>query len=539
MKSKRNLILIILFVCLVTIVMTTTLFACSKNISVTLDYGYGSRRETIQVQSGTALAQPKAPQRDGYIFREWQLDEKKFDFSNSKIDNSITIVAVWDKAVTLKLVVDSKYTHKMSVKQGVLLSDVDLSMISQNGLEKSAYYTLDENAQPQNFATSNAIDKDITLIVDWASTGLEYSNNVVTGCKNYTPKTITVPYFHNNTRIDTIGKGAFKGSCASEILLPQSIVKIDASAFENCVFPSIQLPSGLQTIGASAFKNANKLEEIFIPQSVKEIGDWCFITTFADGDIENIPVSALTKVEFEKGSLINTIPTQCFEYKTKLQTIILPDNTHYIHPNAFNGCTSLSSVYAPTTAVNKATGRVVLPRAATSIGALAFKGCKAIKEAFLPDVQSCGGYIFADCDSKIVIYANVDRPNTNPQEQPTGFVAEWNLSSWADLASRQIRTVYKPYQVQLDLNGGKFVAPLTEQGYYWLGTSYDGYDNERLSERYIPQKDGSVFDGYVCVVDNVEWTVTDPNATIMDTKQLDIARANGVVLTLVAKYRPQ
>ena len=53
------------------------------------------------VEEGKTATKPTNPTREGYKFKEWQLDGKTYDFSN-KITKSITLKAVWEEDTTGK-----------------------------------------------------------------------------------------------------------------------------------------------------------------------------------------------------------------------------------------------------------------------------------------------------------------------------------------------------------------------------------------------------------------------------------------------------
>lgn len=63
----------------------------------------------------------------------------------------------------------------------------------------------------------------------------------------------------------------------TEVIIPDSVRKINQGAFKNCAeLSEIDLPSGLEIIGYEAFSNCTKLENIKIPKNVQTIGDFAF-----------------------------------------------------------------------------------------------------------------------------------------------------------------------------------------------------------------------------------------------------------------------
>lgn len=94
---------------------------------------------------------------------------------------------------------------------------------------------------------------------------------------------------YENNEDGTITILSLKNKNQLRIVIPDNVVLIAASAFENSEVMSVKLPEGLLKIGDCAFKNCKNLCEINLPDSLQIIGDYAF-----DGDdlLEiNIPKS--------------------------------------------------------------------------------------------------------------------------------------------------------------------------------------------------------------------------------------------------------
>ncbi|MDE5769384.1 MAG: leucine-rich repeat protein [Oscillospiraceae bacterium] len=73
-----------------------------------------------------------------------------------------------------------------------------------------------------------------------------------------------------------------------EIILPDSVQKIDAFAFAHCAtMTNIQIPDSVKEIGEYAFYNCVNLENITLPESVESLGEWAF---FNCKSLENLTV---------------------------------------------------------------------------------------------------------------------------------------------------------------------------------------------------------------------------------------------------------
>lgn len=83
--------------------------------------------------------------------------------------------------------------------------------------------------------------------------------------------------FESNSTCESIGYRAFDTCPLTEIELPNSILSIGESAFNNCTqLESVILSNNLTTIADFAFSNCVKLESIIIPISVTNMGSYVF-----------------------------------------------------------------------------------------------------------------------------------------------------------------------------------------------------------------------------------------------------------------------
>lgn len=73
--------------------LTTT---TAKTYTVKFDTKGGSSIKEVQVKKNKKVKNPGKPTKKGYIFVEWQLNGKKYDF-DSKVTKDITLVAKWKK----------------------------------------------------------------------------------------------------------------------------------------------------------------------------------------------------------------------------------------------------------------------------------------------------------------------------------------------------------------------------------------------------------------------------------------------------------
>ena len=65
-------------------------------VTVTFDSNGGSKVDSQTIKKGEMITKPSNPTRKGYIFVEWDLNNKVFDFKTNVFDN-ITLLAKWKK----------------------------------------------------------------------------------------------------------------------------------------------------------------------------------------------------------------------------------------------------------------------------------------------------------------------------------------------------------------------------------------------------------------------------------------------------------
>ncbi len=80
--------------------------------TVTFDSDGGSSIESQTIEEGKTVARPSNPTKEGYTFKEWQLDGKTYTFLETVTAN-ITLKAVWEENAPT---IDSSYLSSLAVK---------------------------------------------------------------------------------------------------------------------------------------------------------------------------------------------------------------------------------------------------------------------------------------------------------------------------------------------------------------------------------------------------------------------------------------
>lgn len=205
------------------------------------------------------------------------------------------------------------------------------------------------------------------------------------GDNEYTGEVVipsTVTYKNRNLSVTRVGSRTFNGSKLTTVTIPNSVTRIDHSAFCNgCKIKSLVIEDGEETLDISAawYHNAylvtmfyqSSMETLYIGRNL----------SWSDSPFQSI--SSLKNVTI--GNSVTSIADYAFRGCTGLTNIIIPNSVISIGKYAFSSCSALTDI--------------TIGNSVTSIAEHAFKGCKALTNLTIPgSVTSIGNMAFEDCN---------------------------------------------------------------------------------------------------------------------------------------------
>lgn len=174
-------------------------------------------------------------------------------------------------------------------------------------------------------------------------------------CEN----TVEIPAEIGGKPVTEIAAEAFKYCYADTVLLPDTVKRIGARAFEGCAYlKSVTVPQACVSIGENAFAGCEMLETVTLPDTVQEIGAGAFDGTpylnAQTGDAVILGSGILyayrgTNAAYAVPEQVRIIGAGAFANAETLTKITIPAGVQQIQQGAFSGCTALAEIEAPDT----------------------------------------------------------------------------------------------------------------------------------------------------------------------------------------------
>ena len=125
----------------------------------------GSKIETQTVKKNGKVEKPDDPEKEGYVFVEWQLNSKAYDFSK-KVTKNMTLKAKWLPEIYVTVTFDSNggsNVEAIEVVSGLKLDKDSITNPTREGYTFAGWY-IGEN----KYDFSKKVTSNLTLTANWA-----------------------------------------------------------------------------------------------------------------------------------------------------------------------------------------------------------------------------------------------------------------------------------------------------------------------------------------------------------------------------------
>ena len=419
-KNLKSLTLLLVFALCISV-----LFSCS-NIKFKVEFIVdGEVYKTVSTSDKSEIEIPKNPEKEGFEFDGWYLDEGKWDdpfTANSLLDTPISddmvlkVYAKFDPVTEessdfLFKACDGGYEVIGYTGDSPIVTipstykDQPVLAIARNPRNKDSFAgneKIQEVIIPNtvtkisSYVFENCINLTTVTIPD-SVTEMKYA---FAGCEKISvatlPATLLEYFPKQNLTTVVINSGTSIPAYAfcdcknlTTITIPDSVTSIGNGAFSGCdSLTTIRVPNGITEIPAYAFRDCKNLTTITIPEHVTKIGDGAFSNCI---NLNNITLP----------DNIKEIGDSAFSDCKKFTSITIPNEVSEIGYGAFRGCDNITSVMTPAFAlssISKNRLSTVVITGGEEIPAAAFNGCQTLKEVTLPDsIKSIGSEAFYGC----------------------------------------------------------------------------------------------------------------------------------------------
>lgn len=226
------------------------------------------------------------------------------------------------------------------------------------------------------------------------------TNYYFSGCTNLKKVTILNPLNSGN-----FGQYVFNNcSNLTTVILPNNATKLDDYMFNgNTSLTNINIPTSLTSIGSNAFSGCTKLTSINIPDKVTSIGGSAFYscTNLTSVIISENASYTLGRYAFQSTGVTDACVADIMSHASSVNTYIF-DNCNslenvevdYFWTNMFSNCSNLKTAKS-NRAISSDTGNnvfyndkalesAILADGTTIIGTAVFYGCTSLKTVYLP-----------------------------------------------------------------------------------------------------------------------------------------------------------
>ncbi len=135
----------------------------AKTYTVSFDTDGAESIDSIVVKSGESVAQPPAPQKDGWVFKGWLLGEAEYDFSQP-VMRDFTLKAAWNELYTVTFMSDGAAFKTRTAENGTAVSFGEIPIKADNIF---MYWSESDAADGAQYDMSAPVTDNLTLYAVW------------------------------------------------------------------------------------------------------------------------------------------------------------------------------------------------------------------------------------------------------------------------------------------------------------------------------------------------------------------------------------
>ena len=219
--------------------------------------------------------------------------------------------------------------------------------------------------------------------------------------------------------LTSIGEYAFAYNSGETIKLPETVTKIERSAFYSANIEKLYLSSNLKEVDNEAFCGMNCLKQYVLNKEAENYSvNKGLLYDKAETKLISVPVNLK---EVSIADTVKIIGTYSFN-GSEIKKVALPEGVEKIESHAFNEARLIeislpSSLKEMETEAFYSCRRLIsveIPKGITTLDGATFYGCQNLNVVYIPEtVEQLNGRVFNYCGSQLTIYTEKDAPAYN------------------------------------------------------------------------------------------------------------------------------